>query len=378
MIATRFNSAGRSSWPVLFVVILVAGAAWGIYAWRFAGEDSEANPPSPAAASEAQSNGDRLPPASTGLRATRPTAEANRNSPPLAGDKPPPPSGDSGSSPQHGLSGGVTPNAPPGNCDEIEMSLTDPPPPSPATAMTRLDAARRAVAEGDLLSARVALSAALKAGLSPDDAAFARSECARIADALLFSRVTLEADPLSKVHLVGSGETLNSIARQHRISETALISLNQISDPRRLHVGTRLKVIKGPFRATIDKSQHRLDVLLGDVVVRSYRVGLGTNGGTPTGAWVVRDKLLNPDWTDPTNGRHYPADDPENPIGEHWIGLDCRAGECLGRVGFGIHGTIEPQSIGANQSMGCVRLAPEDVAFLYDLLVIGQSTVTIR
>ncbi|MFQ5411724.1 MAG: L,D-transpeptidase, partial [Phycisphaerae bacterium] len=112
--------------------------------------------------------------------------------------------------------------------------------------------------------------------------------------------------------------------------------------------------------------------------IRSFRVGLGTNGGTPLGRWFVKNKLENPAWTDPGTGRYYAAADPDNPIGERWIGIECVEGGCLGREGFGIHGTIEPQSIGENMSMGCVRLVPEDVALLYDLLVERHSHIDIR
>lgn len=369
MIAHRFEKIGRSSWPILLVVLLVAAAAWGVYAWRFAGGPPEQAAEATPGVNDLPPTGLDRPPAVANLKATRPAAV-----PPAADTSGEPPSGP----PPPALSGGVTPNAPPGRRPEIEISLADPPPPSPATALARLEAGRAAIAQGDLLSGRVALSAALAAGLSPADAAFARAECARIADAMLFSRATLGNDPLAGVHVVAGGETLNGIARQYGVSEALLMSINQINDPARLQAGRRLKVLHGPFHAVVDKAGHRMDVLLGEVVVRSYRVGLGTNGGTPTGTWVVRDKLFNPDWTDPATGRHYPADDPENPIGEHWIALDCRSGECLGRTGFGIHGTIEPESIGQNRSMGCVRLTPEDVAFLYDLLVAGRSTVVIR
>jgi len=45
---------------------------------------------------------------------------------------------------------------------------------------------------------------------------------------------------------------------------------------------------------------------------------------------------------------------------------------------YGIHGTIDPASIGENMSMGCIRMLPKDVALVYDLLVNKHSRVTIR
>jgi lipoprotein-anchoring transpeptidase ErfK/SrfK len=92
----------------------------------------------------------------------------------------------------------------------------------------------------------------------------------------------------------------------------------------------------------------------------------------------VLNKLTNPGWTDPTTHRTYSPDDPKNPIGEHWIGLEGLEGEAVGKTGYGVHGTIEPQSIGRNESLGCIRLLNEDVARVYELLTPGRSTVIVR
>ena len=92
---------------------------------------------------------------------------------------------------------------------------------------------------------------------------------------------------------------------------------------------------------------------------------------------MVTTKLSNPEWTDPRSGQYYAPDDTQNPIGEYWIGLDCIAGDCIGDSGYGIHGTIEPESIGADMSMGCVRLLPDDIREVYQLLVRRHSTVDI-
>ena len=60
---------------------------------------------------------------------------------------------------------------------------------------------------------------------------------------------------------------------------------------------------------------------------------------------------------------------PNNPVGTTWIGLN--------RDGYGIHGTVEPDSIGANQSMGCIRLLGPDVERVYDALTTEGSMITI-
>jgi len=241
-----------------------------------------------------------------------------------------------------------------------------------------LHAARAAIDDGDVIAARRSLSQIVRSAPFSPEADEARRELIRLADALLFSRATNLNDPLVVVHVVGSGETLETIAQRYQVCPELVARINEISDPNRIYAGTRLKLLRGPFRAEILKSQHRLDVYLGNILVRSYPVGLGADNTTPTGTWEVRGKLINPSWTDPTTNRHYLADDPDNPIGERWIGLHGIGGDALGRVGFGLHGTVDPSSIGEDMSMGCVRLGSRDVDEVYDLLTQGLSRVDIR
>ena len=60
---------------------------------------------------------------------------------------------------------------------------------------------------------------------------------------------------------------------------------------------------------------------------------------------------------------------PENSLGTRWLGFD--------KKGYGIHGTVEPETIGQQVSQGCVRMLNEDVEELYDLLPRG-TRVTVQ
>ena len=60
---------------------------------------------------------------------------------------------------------------------------------------------------------------------------------------------------------------------------------------------------------------------------------------------------------------------PDNPLGKHWLGLSL--------PGYGIHGTIAPQSIYHFQSHGCIRLHPDDAAELFDVTKKGDAGVII-
>ena len=109
-----------------------------------------------------------------------------------------------------------------------------------------------------------------------------------------------------------------------------------------------------PLRIVVDKSSHRLAVLSGDVVVRSYKVGLGGDR-TPKGAFYISEKVKNP------NGR----DD----------GAFGSRGMTLSETRYAIHGTDEPLSVGADESLGCIRMSREDIEELYDLVPLGTKVM---
>lgn len=382
-----FRRFRNRTFPIFAIVCLVTAGAWGIYAWRFAtsagtgdGNESSAN-----GANLAENGEDARP---TLLRATSSTQDRSYRESRLstrAGAQSPDTEG-AESRPivlDHVFGGesnvaSMRANEPASITDPFASTLGQIRPELVAAAAAEFQRGKSHIAAGDLVSARQAFSAALDRGLAPHDEAYARSELRGIADALIFSRATLSQDPLTGTQVIASGQTLAGVADRHKVTLELLATLNGLGDPNLIRVGAALKVIRGPFHAVIDKSDHRLDIYLGNEYVRGFVVGLGTNGGTPTGTWRVRHKLMNPEWTDPITGIRYLADDTDNPIGERWIGLEGISGEAVGREGFGIHGTIDPASIGENESMGCVRLVAEEVALVYDLLVDQHSRVVIR
>jgi lipoprotein-anchoring transpeptidase ErfK/SrfK len=254
---------------------------------------------------------------------------------------------------------------------------TSPPSPRASRSLQQADAAQRAAAAGNWLAARELYSQALTAGLPDRDAQRAGIEASDVADRTLFSDAAMEGDPHVDMYVIQPGDTLGKLAKEWDITAGLLASINNIADVNRIRAGQRIKYIRGPFRATVARSAHRLDVWLGDVFVRTFPVALGSSGSTPMGEWKVKEKLTDPTYYPPRGGRIIRADDPENPLGERWIGLEGISGEAVGQMRYGIHGTIEPESIGQDVSLGCVRMLNEDVQFLYDLLVVNDSTVII-
>jgi L,D-transpeptidase ErfK/SrfK len=60
------------------------------------------------------------------------------------------------------------------------------------------------------------------------------------------------------------------------------------------------------------------------------------------------------------------------------MGLNGTDGDAVGKEGFGIHGTIDPDSIGKEMSHGCIRLVNENVEQVYEMLIDGKSTIIIK
>ncbi len=262
---------------------------------------------------------------------------------------------------------------------------------APARAIRMyLDAADGLIAQNDPLAARQALWDAMRVpGLDELELSVLRGRLGSMNEDLVFGPTYIAGDPLSELYTVKPGDALSRIARAQKLhTHWRLIQrVNRLSSPQRIRVGQKLKLVRGPFHAVVDKSDFRLDLFRGEtekpetwVYIRSFEVGLGEGNSTPIGHFLVRrnSKLENPAWVNPRNpSEKYSSDDPDNPIGEFWIGLE-GLGDAAAYAGYGLHGTIDPESIGESRSMGCVRLLPDDIALLYECLVEGESLVQIR
>lgn len=284
-----------------------------------------------------------------------------------------------------GGTGGGTPATTPATGAEART-----PPSAGGTDRVRLqiDTARRLVSENDRVGARALLSRALRdPGLGDAEANLLRDELTEINRQLVFGRVVEPGDPIVEEYTVVSGDSLSRIAtkRELAVHWKLIQRVNGLKDPTRIRLGQKLKLVRGPFHAVVHKGDHRMDVWHGPpsdpsrwIYIRSFDVGLGADDGTPIGSFVVSaNKLENPGWVNPRDGtQRFAPDDPKNPIGEFWLGLD-GIGDSASLTGLGIHGTIEPGSIGKNMSMGCVRLRDEDIAVVFELLGEKVSRVDI-
>jgi hypothetical protein len=266
-------------------------------------------------------------------------------------------------------------------------------PGTPATtpAATLGNAAQRiqqanAMIASDPIRARVELTRLLDSNaLSATERMQAYTGINNLASTLFFSPNIVPGDIASQSYVVKKGDSFARITNREKlaIDWRFIQRINQIASEKALRADMRLKLAHGPFDGEVIKADYRFNIYAGTgserVMVASFPCGVGTNDSTPVGTFKVRtgSKLIDPEWSNPRTGEKFKSNDPKNPIGERWIGLQGTTPETAKFTGYGIHGTVEPQSIGKQMSMGCVRLGDAEVQVVYEL--IGESsTIVIR
>ncbi len=230
-----------------------------------------------------------------------------------------------------------------------------------------------------MVQVRETLSEALRMmSMSPMQRMGIMEELSKMADIWLFGNTVYPDDPLCDRYLVQSGDHLERIGKNNDVPYQLLMKVNGIRKASSLQAGVQIKVVNGPFRAVVKRSALTMDLYLRNTYVRTYEVGLGRPGQeTPTGEWLVGERLVRPKYTDPDSGAVILPDDPEYPVGPYYIKLKGLSGEAMGREGFAIHGTHKPAEIGMNTSSGCIRLRNNEVEEVYGLLSESKSKVRV-
>lgn len=266
-------------------------------------------------------------------------------------------------------------------------------PGTPATtpAATLGNAAQRiqqanAMIASDPIRARVELTRLLDSNaLSATERMQAYTGINNLASSLFFSPNIVPGDIASQSYVVKKGDSFVRITNREKlaIDWRFIQRINQIASEKALRADMRLKLAHGPFDGEVIKADYRFNIYAGTgserIMVASFPCGVGTNDSTPVGTFKVRtgSKLIDPEWSNPRTGEKFKSNDPKNPIGERWIGLQGTTPETAKFTGYGIHGTVEPQSIGKQMSMGCVRLGDTEVQVVYELIS-ESSTIVIR
>lgn len=131
----------------------------------------------------------------------------------------------------------------------------------------------------------------------------------------------------------------------------------------------------------VDSRNHYLYVIFENGTALRYGVGVGREGFQWYGRAAINKHVVWPDWTPPPEmlkrrpdlPRHM-VGGPDNPLGARAMYL-YRDGRDLG---YRLHGTNEPWSIGYDGSSGCIRMLTEDVIDLYGRCPIGTKVLVLE
>ena len=120
----------------------------------------------------------------------------------------------------------------------------------------------------------------------------------------------------------------------------------------------------------------------GESVVHTWPISVGRVGWeTPLGKTTIVRKKVRPTWYPPESIREEHAQygdilpkvvgpGPDNPLGSHAL--------YLGFPAYLIHGTNKPYSIGMRVSHGCIRMYPEHIVELFELVEPGVSVTVLQ
>jgi L,D-transpeptidase ErfK/SrfK len=190
-------------------------------------------------------------------------------------------------------------------------------------------------------------------------------------------------------HVVRDDESLIEVAREHDLGYNEIADANRdldsfVPDPGAevlLPTAFVLPRAVAPGTLVVNLSELRLYYLVergGRRHLVTFPVGIGSEGTeTPPGRYRVAQRIVRPSWYPPPSVRRERPElppvvppGPENPLGSHALRL---SGQTIL-----IHGTNRPYGVGRRVSHGCIRLYPEDIPRLFDIVGTGTPVLVVR
>ena len=188
------------------------------------------------------------------------------------------------------------------------------------------------------------------------------------------------------IYVATQEDTLVHIARAQEMGFVEMRAANPNVDPWIPGNGTELIL---PKRHILPDAPHdgivinlpemRLYAFVnGDKEPTTFPIGIGREGlETPVGTTSVVRKMEGPTWRPtPRMRREDPTlpavveQGPENPLGTHAL--------YLGWPTYALHGTNKPYGIGRRISSGCIRLYPENITQLFEMIPVGTKVTVVN
>lgn len=175
-----------------------------------------------------------------------------------------------------------------------------------------------------------------------------------------------QVDEYSTNYVVQPGDALSKIAKKFSTTVNLIKQANGLKSDV-IRPGNKLKVTTCKFSIVVDKSQNQLFLKVGEDVIKTYIVSTGKDNSSPVGTFKIVNKLENPTWF--KSGAIVPPNSPDNILGPRWLGFDLK--------GYGIHGTTQPEQLGKQVTLGCVRMRNDELVQLYDIVPVGTEVVIV-
>ena len=228
---------------------------------------------------------------------------------------------------------------------------------------------RALLAADDLLAARAQAFLALERSQDQQVRGEVEQLLGQINMRLLLMPVPI---PEKVEYIVQAGDSLERIAKRFGTTVELIRAGNKLTKTL-IHPGDRLLVLKAKMELFVSKSRNDMLLEIEGRFGKRYAVGTGAYGKTPTGTYLIADKITEPPWWRP-DGKMIPYGDKENVLGTRWLAL-VPDKDTPAVTGYGIHGTWEPDTIGKQASAGCVRLLNSDVEEVFMLVPEGTRVL---
>jgi L,D-transpeptidase ErfK/SrfK len=192
-----------------------------------------------------------------------------------------------------------------------------------------------------------------------------------------------------KTHKVNGNESLIEIARSYNVGYNEIVDANPKLDPFLPGNNSTVNIpsmwilpdVASYDGIVINIAEMRLYYFLKHKKVslaRTFPIGIGDEGNdTPVGNFKIIEKIANPAWHVPESIKKERPElpnvvppGPENPLGTHALRLS------LGS--YLIHGTNRPWAVGRRVTHGCIRLYPEDIPKLFQMVPNGTKVTIVR
>lgn len=182
---------------------------------------------------------------------------------------------------------------------------------------------------------------------------------------------------------VEKDDNFSTVARRYDVGYYELVEANPGVDPRHPPVGTILVIPRQYILPDAPKNGIVINLAelrlyyypKGKHEVMTFPVGIGRKDwATPTGLMKITEKVEKPYWIVPDSiredskksGAELPKivyAGPDNPLGDYALRLSDPT--------YLVHGTNNPEAVGRRSTAGCIRLYPEDIKKLFQLVSIG-------